>query len=231
MSGDRSRYGLVVSAVGAIVLAVSVFLPWYGVSFTAAGVALVQQVGDQVASQLGNASLQSYVSGLHASLGGLVGQQFVALSAHQALSHLNIILLVLAGLALLDALLPLALPSDAMPAGGGRLRRRAGRRCHRVRALPDDRPALAGGRARVAVAARGRLACAARRADHGARWPVAARRTPRERLRGAGARRLERPVRLDARQLIAGGSPAPRPGRGEWSQRVGGAPRARYPDW
>jgi hypothetical protein len=119
MSGDRSRYGLVVSAVGAIVLAVSVFLPWYGVSFTAAGVALVQQVGDQVASQLSNASLQSYVSGLHASLGGLVGQQFVALSAHQALSHLNIILLVLAGLALLDALLPLALPSDAMPAGAG----------------------------------------------------------------------------------------------------------------
>ena len=117
MSGDRSRYGLVVSAVGAIVLAVSVFLPWYGVSFTAAGVALVQQVGDQVASQLGNASLQSYMSGLHANLGGLVGQQFVALSAHQALSHLNIILLVLAGLALLDALLPLALPSDSMPAG------------------------------------------------------------------------------------------------------------------
>lgn len=32
MPGDRSRYGLFVSALGAVVLAVSVFLPWYGLS-------------------------------------------------------------------------------------------------------------------------------------------------------------------------------------------------------
>jgi hypothetical protein len=119
MAGERSRYGLMFSALGAIVLAVSVFLPWYGLSFTANGIAVVQQVGDQVASQFGNATLQSYTSGLHANLGGLAGQEFTALSAHQVLKDLNVILLVLAGLALLDALVPLARPEARLPEGAG----------------------------------------------------------------------------------------------------------------
>jgi hypothetical protein len=119
MAGDRSRYGLFVSALGAIVLAVSVFLPWYGVSLTASGVALAQQVSGQVAAQFGNASLQSYMSGVHAGLGTLAGQQFTAVSAHQVLSDLNIVLLALAGLAILDALLPLARTGDPVPGGAG----------------------------------------------------------------------------------------------------------------
>jgi hypothetical protein len=119
MVGDRSRYGLAVSALGAIVLAISVFLPWYGLSFTSAGVAFAQQVGDQVAAQYGNATLQSLVSSAHPALAGLAGQQFAALSAHQALHDLNIILLVLAGLAMLDAILPLARAEVSLPAGAG----------------------------------------------------------------------------------------------------------------
>jgi hypothetical protein len=119
MAGERSRYGLVVSALGAIVLAVSVFLPWYGVSFTAGGLAFVQQVGNQVASQFGNAALQGYVSGLHANLSGLAGRELTALSAHQALKDLNIVLLVLAALALLDALVPLARHAGGVPEGAG----------------------------------------------------------------------------------------------------------------
>jgi hypothetical protein len=119
MAADRSRYGLVFSALGAIVLAVSVFLPWYGVSFTANGIALVQQVGDQVAAQFGNAALQSHITGLHANLGGLAGQQLTAVSAHQALKDLNVVLLVLAGLALLDALVPLARSASPLPVGAG----------------------------------------------------------------------------------------------------------------
>ena len=119
MTGDRSRYGLLVSALGAVVLAVSVFLPWYGVSFTASGIAFVQQVGDQVAAQFGNASLQSYMSGMHASLGALAGQQVTAVSAHQVLRDLNVILLVLAALAMLDALLPLARTGGPLPGGAG----------------------------------------------------------------------------------------------------------------
>ena len=108
MAGDRPRYGPLVSALGAIVLAVSVFLPWYGVSFTAHGIAFAQQVGSQVASQFGNATLQSYMAGLHTSLAGLAGHEFTALSAHQALKDLNVVLLILAGLGCVLALLALA---------------------------------------------------------------------------------------------------------------------------
>ncbi len=119
MAGDRSRYGLLVSAFGAILLAVSVFLPWYGLSFTANGIAQAQQVGDQVASQLGNATLQAYMSSVHADLGALAGQEFAAVSAHQGLKDMNVILLVLAALALLDALVPLARPASSVPEGAG----------------------------------------------------------------------------------------------------------------
>jgi hypothetical protein len=119
LSAERSRYGLVFSALGAIVLAVSVFLPWYGVSFTPSGIAFVQQVGEQVVSQFGNATLQSYMTGLHAHLGGLAAQQFTAVSAHQALKDLNVVLLALAGLALLDALVPLARSASPLPVGAG----------------------------------------------------------------------------------------------------------------
>ena len=50
MAGERPRYGLLVSACGAILLAVSVFLPWYGLTFTASGVAFVQQMTSQLAA-------------------------------------------------------------------------------------------------------------------------------------------------------------------------------------
>jgi len=108
MTGDRPRYGLLVSALGAIVLAVAVFLPWYGVSFTAAGIAFAQQAGDQAAAQFGNATLQSYMGEYHATLSTLAGHQFTALSAHQALKDLNVVLLLLAGVAIVIALLALA---------------------------------------------------------------------------------------------------------------------------
>ncbi len=119
MAGDRSRYGLLLSALGAILLAVSVFLPWYGLSFTASGLAAVQRLGEQFVSQFGNSSLQSYTGALHANLGGLAGQEFTSLSAHQALRNMNLLLLALAGLAVLDALIPLARSGSPAPDGGG----------------------------------------------------------------------------------------------------------------
>jgi hypothetical protein len=119
MADERSRYGLMVSALGAILLAISVFLPWYGLSFTAAGIAAAQQYSQQAISEFGNASLQAYTSGLHSSLAGLAGHQFAAVSAHQALKYLNVALLVIAGLALLDVMLPLARPLPSIPDGAG----------------------------------------------------------------------------------------------------------------
>ena len=108
MAGERLRYGPLVSTLGGILLAVSVFLPWYGISFTASGIALAQQFGDQVASQLGSPVLQSYTNALHSNLSGLAGHEFFALSAHQALHDLNVVLLIAAGLAIAIALLELA---------------------------------------------------------------------------------------------------------------------------
>jgi len=121
MQANRSRYGLLVSALGAIMLAVSIFLPWYGLSFTAKGIALIQQVSDQVTSQFGNSALQDLTAGLHARLGTLAGHQFAAVSAHQVLKNLNVVLLVLAGLAILITLIPLARPETLLPDGEGAL--------------------------------------------------------------------------------------------------------------
>jgi hypothetical protein len=118
MQANRSRYGLMVSSLGAILLIVSVFLPWYGISVTPAGASLIGQVGDQFAAQFGNAALQSYVGGLHGTFASLAGQRLGGVSAHQVLSHVSVVLLVLAALALLDAMLPLARAS-AVPDGAG----------------------------------------------------------------------------------------------------------------
>jgi len=87
---------------------VSVFLPWYGVSLTAQGAAYAQQVSSQVASQFGNATLQSYVASAHNAIGGLAGHELFAASAHQVLQNISVLLLVLAGVAVLIALLTLA---------------------------------------------------------------------------------------------------------------------------
>ena len=139
MAGDRARYGLLISTLGAIVLAVSVFLPWYGVSFTASGLTFAQQIGDQAASQFGNAALQSYMGNFHTGLSSLAGHQFMALSAHQALKDLNVVLLLLAGLAVAIALMALAGPgfsSSRWPSCSARAARRRGRG---VRALSNGR--------------------------------------------------------------------------------------------
>ncbi len=120
MQGDRSRYGLLVSALGAVLLAVAVFLPWYGLSFTPAGVAAAQRAGEQVVQQYGNAALQAQFSADQGRLASIAGREFLSLSAHQALHDLNVVLLVLAALALLDALVPLARAGTPLPEGAGR---------------------------------------------------------------------------------------------------------------
>lgn len=120
MSGARSRYGLLVSALGAVLLAVAVFLPWYGISFTPAGVAAAQHEGQVLAQELGNSPLQSQLASQESQLAGLTGHEITAVSAHQVLSNLNVVLIVLAVLALLDALVPLARASGSVAEGAGR---------------------------------------------------------------------------------------------------------------
>ena len=108
MAEDRSARGSAIAALGAAVLAVSVFSPWYGVSLTASGVASAQQSLNAVAQQYGNSAFQSAASGLSARFGSLTGHQLGTLSAHDALKYLNIVLLILAAVALVASLLHLA---------------------------------------------------------------------------------------------------------------------------
>jgi hypothetical protein len=108
MAADRSPYGLLVSAFGAIVLALSVFLPWYGVGLTPRGIALLQQVDARAVSQFGNASLQGEVGSVHAGLSGLAGHELGTVSAHQVLTNISVALLIIAGLGILIALVPIA---------------------------------------------------------------------------------------------------------------------------
>jgi hypothetical protein len=56
MASERSRYGLLVSALGAVVVVVSVFLPWYSASVGARGLASRHAgllTGEQALSGLG----------------------------------------------------------------------------------------------------------------------------------------------------------------------------------
>ncbi|HST55484.1 MAG TPA: hypothetical protein VLJ42_06270 [Solirubrobacteraceae bacterium] len=121
MDAKRSQYGLLVSALGAITLAVSVFLPWYALSFTATGIAYFQQLSSQLVSRLGSTALTGYFSQLQGKLNGLAGHHVAALSAHQVLKHVNVLLLIVAGVAILITLIPLARPDTFLTEGNGGL--------------------------------------------------------------------------------------------------------------
>jgi uncharacterized membrane protein YiaA len=98
---------------------VSVFLPWYAVTLTAQGVAFAQQLQSEQVQRFGNAALQSELGSMHARLGALAGQQLGTITAHQAFSHISIVLLVVGGLGIALALLPLALGSSTDFDGAG----------------------------------------------------------------------------------------------------------------
>jgi hypothetical protein len=113
MAADRSPIGWLTSALGAIVLVVSVFLPWYALSLTAQGVAFIQQLQSEQVQRFGNATLQSELGSLHARLGALAGQQLGTITAHQAFSTISVVMLIAGGLGILLALLPLARQSSS----------------------------------------------------------------------------------------------------------------------
>jgi hypothetical protein len=108
MVDDHIRSGSLITALGAALLGLSVFLPWYAVSLTASGAASAQQALNGVAQQYGNATLQAQAKTVSAGFGAFAGHQLTTLSAHQVLKYLNVILLLLAAIALVAALLRLA---------------------------------------------------------------------------------------------------------------------------
>lgn len=108
MVDRRPSSGLLISALGSAVLAVSMFLPWYSVSITPAGAAEAQQQLAGVAQQYGNANLQAVADQVGAGFSSVAGHTLVTLSAHQALKDISVVVLLLAGLALVASLLRLA---------------------------------------------------------------------------------------------------------------------------
>ena len=116
-----STAGSLISAIGAALLAVSVFLPWYGVSLTAGGVASARQTLDNVAQQYGNAAFQNQAKAIGLGFSAIAGHQLTTLSAHQALKDLNVILLILAAVAFVVALLRLAGASQSSQTSGGQV--------------------------------------------------------------------------------------------------------------
>jgi len=120
MRDERSQLGFLVAALGSAVLAVSVFLPWYGVGITASGAAAAQQELATVAQQYGNTTLQAGAGALGAEFSSMTGRQLATVSAHQALKDISLILLVLAAVSLVASLLRLA-GLASLDAGGGQI--------------------------------------------------------------------------------------------------------------
>lgn len=104
MTENRPSGGLLISALGAAVLAVSMFLPWYSVSITAAGAAAAQQQFATAAQQYGNPTMQAMANQIGAGFSSVAGRPIFTMSAHQALKDISLVVLLLAGLALLASL-------------------------------------------------------------------------------------------------------------------------------
>jgi hypothetical protein len=118
MVDDRAPLGFLIAALGAAVLAVSVFLPWYGISFTASGVASAQQEINALAQQYGNSTVQTGANQLGTEFSSLAGHQLATVSGHEAVKNVSRILLALAGITLLASLLRLAGFTGVLEGGG-----------------------------------------------------------------------------------------------------------------
>src|SRR5437764_14452112 len=105
MLGSRPPRGRLLSALGSAVLAVSMFLPWYSVSITATGAAEAQQQFANAAQQYGNPTVQAMADQIGAGFSSVAGRPLATVTAHEALKDISVIVLLLAGLALLASLL------------------------------------------------------------------------------------------------------------------------------
>ena len=121
MVENRLQVGPLLSAVGAALLGVSVFSPWYSVSVTADGVASAQDALNSAAQQFGNSTFQGLASTLGAGFNALAGRPVATMSAHQSLKYISVVLLILAAVALVVAVLRVGGTSASRQTGGGQL--------------------------------------------------------------------------------------------------------------
>jgi len=114
--GARAPGGVLLAAVGAAVVGVATFQPWYAVSITPAGAVAAQQQITPGAQHV-NPAFQSLVNEIGTPFRAVAGRRVGSLSAHQSMRRMSTLLLVLAGLALAVSLWRLA----GMIEGGGGL--------------------------------------------------------------------------------------------------------------
>jgi hypothetical protein len=113
MAAQPSRTGLMISALGGVALAIGVFLPWYGISFTQAALATTTQALNSFSAQYGvGARLGATFSNLAQ---GLVGHELASVSARQALTNISLVLILVGVLAALIAILGLYQSRPALP--------------------------------------------------------------------------------------------------------------------
>jgi hypothetical protein len=121
MVENRLRAGPFAATVGAALLALSVFQPWYTLRLTPAGANSARQALNSVALQFGNAAFQDQAHSVGDGFSALAGHQLATLSAEQSLHDIHIILLIFAAGAFVAALLALVDASQASRASSNRI--------------------------------------------------------------------------------------------------------------
>jgi hypothetical protein len=121
MTAKPAGFGPFLSTIGATLLGISVFLPWYALTLTAAGAASAQQAFGSAVQQFGNSTLQAEASTLADGFSSIAGHRLATASAHQSLKEISALLLILAAIAFLCSLLRLAGASAPIQVGGGQI--------------------------------------------------------------------------------------------------------------
>ena len=116
MQARASRTGLMVSALGGVATVIAVFLPWYGVGITQAGIDFATGAISRIFPQFAGSALDSQMR----EAGRVVaGHQVAGVSAHQAFSSTSTIMAIAAGGAALLAIVALARPVPDLVGGPG----------------------------------------------------------------------------------------------------------------
>ena len=116
MGSRPSRTGLLVSALGGVATVIAVFLPWYGVGITQAGVDFAAGTIARWVPQFAGSALDSQ---MRAAGQAVAGHQVAGISAHQAFSSTSTVMAIAAGAAALLALVALARPVPDLLGGSG----------------------------------------------------------------------------------------------------------------
>jgi hypothetical protein len=120
-SAERAGFGPFLSAIGAALLGVSVFFPWYALTLTAGGAASAQQEINAVAQQFGNATFQAEANTASNGFSAYAGRQLATVSGHDLLKDITTVLLILAAIALVGSLTRLAGISLPIQVGGSQI--------------------------------------------------------------------------------------------------------------